>query len=718
MDGKQNLRDHVKHTTMKTSNSCLSSSEQASPLAFEAPRKRVKLDASTSQNSEQDMNTANVTGSDSLIASTGAIRAELTENEEYSPNPALSTTETIVKFPHTVPKEPPKESVSTASDQLPHTIEKCAANKLNSCRPHLQEMSITSAPVPSESSQLKQQTENTTISVPSGTSTMIPNHSSIAGPSDVSTAEASPIPNDSVRVQAGVSEVSSDRKITANVSPTSLTEPPPALRSTSFHHLRLKYFNELEYMLREFQKLERQLLGANTQSSVESTGSKERREKLHSFILHLEETIQQIVSGCELEAKCEAMANSCQAQSNADDENVQKLEEHILTNLLPVKVRLKRQLAAQQGAKHNPAGMPAVRGGLQAIGSGAHQAKATFLRQDTCVNRRPNQSVGITDSSQSSLNQKQRSHMNDSCLPIVKESTVSGIVAVEAGNTMNQKAVASKSDVPMGKYKETPDASFSLTPRSSIQMALVVNSSDASALRTNYANQGGEKSFTVTDKISWAGSEVQSLDVSKSEPIPVSSVKLKPDSNYPSHTIPVLAEHVKVHGNSTLPQRLMTSSLDQTTEQRLKLALVDSSASTQAVKNHLISDDERRRTLKRRRKKKKRSLDPEKSQSAGHQTDGFGNRRSKKTQTQRGPRNVEYMCALCNEMYNSTCEFNPWWALTQHDCPKCQKLQVSIVVNQTFSRSSNSRRHLISLRMTAASEIDSQSRYKRSGQRD
>jgi hypothetical protein len=42
----------------------------------------------------------------------------------------------------------------------------------------------------------------------------------------------------------------------------------------------------------------------------------------------------------------------------------------------------------------------------------------------------------------------------------------------------------------------------------------------------------------------------------------------------------------------------------------------------------------------------------------------------------KGPRNVEYICALCNETYKSTCDYNPWWALTSHECMKCGKVQI------------------------------------------
>jgi hypothetical protein len=54
-----------------------------------------------------------------------------------------------------------------------------------------------------------------------------------------------------------------------------------------------------------------------------------------------------------------------------------------------------------------------------------------------------------------------------------------------------------------------------------------------------------------------------------------------------------------------------------------------------------------------------------------------GRKKAKATKkSHRGPRHVEYLCALCNETYSSTCEYNPWWALAQHDCPKCRKRQV------------------------------------------
>ena len=83
----------------------------------------------------------------------------------------------------------------------------------------------------------------------------------------------------------GSSGLISPDETVASQSASSLSDLP--LKATTFLHLSKKYLTELEYMLVEFQKLEKQLLGAKTMQSQESAGSKERREKLHSFILHL-----------------------------------------------------------------------------------------------------------------------------------------------------------------------------------------------------------------------------------------------------------------------------------------------------------------------------------------------------------------------------------------------------------------------------------------------
>jgi len=221
-----------------------------------------------------------------------------------------------------------------------------------------------------------------------------------------------------VRTQVPPSTTSSAS--TSHPTTTAPVSREVPLKSVNFVHLRIKYLGELEYMLREFRKLERQLLGAKgAQQLEESQGSRERREKLHSFILHLEDTIRQIELGCKLEEEGKSataenrdvatksagttITNKSDTSANAtivaaeeakkqlaeesalsnltkekeEEETVQKLEEHILANLLPVKVRLKKQLAAQQGATQNPPGMPARRGSLQP--SSAARGKGTFV---------------------------------------------------------------------------------------------------------------------------------------------------------------------------------------------------------------------------------------------------------------------------------------------------------------------------------------------------
>lgn len=223
--------------------------------------------------------------------------------------------------------------------------------------------------------------------------------------------------------------------------------PPPPLKSLTMQHLRKKYLQELEYMSVEFRKLEKQLVGArgggggngegssgdcstapsaaNT-TTTESPASRERREKLHSFIVHLEDTIQQIKDGCKAESDAAAATSSTtdgdvETTATADEaandndngndaaaatdtaasskakrdfadsaaltkltrekeqeETVQKLEEHILANLLPVKVRLTKQLAAQQGATRNPAGMPTSARGPRPSAAAISGGKGTF----------------------------------------------------------------------------------------------------------------------------------------------------------------------------------------------------------------------------------------------------------------------------------------------------------------------------------------------------
>jgi len=205
---------------------------------------------------------------------------------------------------------------------------------------------------------------------------------------------------------------------TKQIPKTAPIQQQPQKEVKTYDQLQNKYSSELHYMLVEFRKLERQLLGAPGngtattsttaagQVKTEAAGSKERREKLHGFILHLEDTIRQITEGCNLEKECNAKGEGGEVKKVSDntldgdqkkdgaaastpnqeegesatttpittakerEELVHKLEEHILANLLPVKARLTRQLAAQKGAKLNPATAP-VQPGKATEGAGA-----------------------------------------------------------------------------------------------------------------------------------------------------------------------------------------------------------------------------------------------------------------------------------------------------------------------------------------------------------
>jgi hypothetical protein len=96
----------------------------------------------------------------------------------------------------------------------------------------------------------------------------------------------------------------------------------------------------------------------------------------------------------------------------------------------------------------------------------------------------------------------------------------------------------------------------------------------------------------------------------------------------------------------------------------------------------------RLRKLKRLKRRRERELArqqlpkcqqqlPNNTQSAS--TSAVGRKKAghgKGGQKKKGPRVVEYICSQCSEAYSSTCDLNPWWALAQHKCPKCQKTQV------------------------------------------
>jgi hypothetical protein len=697
MDGKTNLSDHVKHSTMTTSTSflpCPSSS-------CEAPRKRIKVEEALSSRDEIGVGctSLNTTEGNSSLSASVSTTSDVTRTKESSLKPSSSCAPlrngTDISTLQATPAEYPVRSVSVASDHVNHSIERSKTSSLNLMPSKLlldaKRRSSPSEVEPTVATQL----EKATISGPSvgvpGSMNKIGSTTNMAIESSQSfnvPPMSEPLGRNCIDRKEDESSNSHGHNIENN--PLSKVQEPSLLsQSATYHNLRLKYFSELEYMLREFQKLERQLLGARTQSSVEAAGSKERREKLHSFILHLEETIQQIVAGCEQESRSDALSNVTEANSNPEESNVQKLDEHIQANLLPVKVRLKRQLAAQQGAKHNPAGMPTVRGGLP-LGSGTNQVKATFLPQDTNVNRRPSLLGVAMERGPLTTSHNLRNPMPKNSLYKVNERTVGESVLSEAQPSMAHTKMPVKSDLASTLRMEASLTSTQTGPPSAISnnlpKAWLNLNSDSSTLKASFADRGTSNFAILPDKatpgFSMEHSDARYLETNKRDSNPKSLEKPEPEMAVASPSIPTLSKHADDKAPSGL-QPLQSAPFDHTPTQNdlhVNPPLAEPAAGTEPPRNCLAGDDERRRMLKRRRKKKKRLVDQEKTQGIGHQADGFGNRRSKKTQTQRGPRNVEYMCALCNEVYNSTCDYNPWWALTQHDCPKCQKMQVSISI--------------------------------------
>lgn len=453
-------------------------------------------------------------------------------------------------------------------------------------------------------------------------------------------------------------------------------------KSTTFHHLQHKYINELEYMLREFQKLERQLLGAKNQNTTESDGSRERREKLHSFIVHLEETIQQINTGCQVETE---LAKNNGTITKTENENVHNLEEHILSKLLPVKVRLKRQLEAQQGAKHNPAGMPTVRTGMQPLAACTLQPKATFLRSSlpSSVESRHHSTqftkpLFVDGGEGSSLPQKLRGAVTDSIENPLEQSKITCDRFMD-NQTIETKASvnASNDGVSIVQTPKIPTEGLSAVCSPVTAIAQPKHTSNPQCVQ-NHAEPYSEA--TTVAKIS-NKNDPTILDFTKT-PISRGNGKANVDETMIErtnvHSIGLTCEQVEepIDNESLAKEKAKNAPLKIKTQNSSDVCVV-----IPATKSTTAGYEERRRLTKKRRKKKKRAGDLSKLEGVvgtKPQAELVSNKRSKKISSQRGPRNVEYMCALCNEVYNSTCDFNPWWALTLHDCPKCEKVQVSI----------------------------------------
>jgi len=454
----------------------------------------------------------------------------------------------------------------------------------------------------------------------------------------------------------------------------SAPSPPPPLKSLRMSHLHKKYHAELEYMLKEFRKLESQLLGAkgNGTGVQESEGSRERREKLHSFILHLEDTIRQIEMGVALEAEGVSTGNSAFTDSDSlniitkekeHDESVQKLEEHILANLLPVKVRLKKQLAAQQGATRNPIGMPTARRGM--LQPSAVTEKGTFAVA-------AEQRLMAAEAARLTMEQQ------ESQFPIASPTAASqfGRPLSGGGSSLTQKLHGSVLGSKKRPHRYEVGNEDDEGPRQE-------ESEETQHRRKVFYGGLAPGSEQVHSGVSAAAGVhkmiIETPALVKAQNMPVIQATRLSSSSTNTALPPYSRTSAMNSGIAAHAGVVRNASLDQHPTRR-----IDDSA---------LSDEERKRLRKLRRSKKKRreanrrEKERQKQiliqqQAAQAQIPKVVSKKGGKTGTvkvqgkKKGPRSVEYICALCSETYASTCDHNPWWALSSHECPKCRKTQV------------------------------------------
>lgn len=474
-------------------------------------------------------------------------------------------------------------------------------------------------------------------------------------------------------------------------------EPPLPIKSLTMMHLHKKYTSELEYMLREFRKLERQLLGAKGNGVEENAGSRERREKLHSFILHLETTLEQIQLGVQLEsegkstvmvgvtvgetAKSEEEVKQQLADSGAltlhlskekeEEENVQKLEEHILANLLPVKVRLKKQLAAQQGASRNPVGMPVARRGMLPSAN-ADKGTGTFAAAAEQKRKQAEAAAAAGDGTQFGK-------------PLARDASLltQNLHGQTLGSSKRKYGHGVGSSEPSEPVAKRSSVEDNAPPVRKILYAGMAPGS--TQLMSGVSAASGVHQMVMETPALYAQSD-KALKATVPDPSPSATV-IKPPSK-PASALPQQAR---------VPLPKTTAILNHSGQ---KIAAknaqpLSKSAKPKQPKPHEdpnLTEEERKRSRKLRKRKKRQKiaaqrererqlhiLRQQQSLQASHAPKPATGKKGKmaaKIQKKKGPHTVEYICSLCSEVYSSTCDCNPWWALTHHACPKCRKSQV------------------------------------------
>lgn len=513
------------------------------------------------------------------------------------------------------------------------------------------------------------------------------------------------------------------------------SETPP-LKSTKMTHLRTKYMPQLEYMHREFKKLERQLLGAkNTAKNlIESAGSKERREKLHNFIVHLEDTINQVQMGCSLEEQGKSTVGGAvpssggvkvdQPQQNSngsesqeiieelsaeeeeakkefarssaltkltrakeEEESVQKLEEHILANLLPVKERLAKQLAAQQGATKNPVGMPINRRGLQPPGASkqptsSHHAGVTSTANVTSTTDGPEYSRGPLHPSSSgpstAISQYGQPLGGGSSLTQKLHGKTLGVTAPQSCNNGGETIIDNK-NAPNQSERKVMYAG--MTPGSKQVQSGV--SAAAGVHDLVIENESYKKPVSVVPEQPYVTVHVPpppppnvtvQSSISATKPIQTPGQNSIGAVSLPYRPAPVVkAGSVPIKGKIAPPVNSVSSVSRPVIIKKGTKESIDNSQG-----RHKIGKIDANVSLKPRQKTTEPSHlsvatsgAPTNQISKAAPVSKVGSSGHKK-----GPTTVEYMCALCNETYKATSEYNPWWALQSHECAKCGKTQI------------------------------------------
>lgn len=629
----------------------------------------------------------------------------------FSVNNPLDNIESVVA---TETNEPPKKKQKVDQQEGQHKQQQIVSQNANA--------SIVTSSTDGSSSQCQSSTASSHESLQDVTATDVTSAS--VSPSVVrKTGQLSPPP----AANAGIlsSSGSTDPASSCAAAPAAACADVPGshgstatsapLKALTFAHLRTKYVPELEYMLREFRKLERQLLGAKGAAKLEeSAGSRERREKLHTFILHLDDTVRQIELGCKLEADGEHLTVTVeqkiqdtagqdgsplntsstgvseggagilfedaenqkeQTTEKEHEENVQKIEEHILANLLPVKVRLKKQLAAQQGATQNPAGMPALRrGSLQppstAPGKGTFAEAAEKRRQEAEAARlaaqeqRERAERRLSDPTQfgkplsgggsaltknlhgSTLGSTQRIHGHG----VGSAAKPQDVLVAEGKPTGHQRRILYAGMVPQSTQQESGlsaasgvhDVMTTGSLASSIDSTCALHVADPSPLEKKKSSV----EFPPSNKSESTNSLKLKAKASSSTPSPLTTVENQP--------LPSLGDDVSLTAEDSLL---------------------------------VLRKKRRKRKLQRLARRRERERNRQHAASVLSQP-ATGTVAPPKASTihskavssmkgpKKGPKSVEYICALCSETYTTTNDYNPWWALSQHDCPKCRKMQV------------------------------------------